>query len=112
MVFGLSFTPAQISYSQHERPKTDESTLFPQGRIRNRSIQPRHRAVVAIPVFTSDAFRYRDAFQFVISKTTLNDGAILSERGSSKSANRVAMNSPRPAHRCKITDSPPRVPAD
>ncbi len=34
---------------------------------------------VAIPVFTSDAFRYRDAFQFVISKTTLNNGAILSE---------------------------------
>lgn len=34
---------------------------------------------VAVPVFTSDAFRYRDTFKFVISKTTLNDGSILSE---------------------------------
>lgn len=34
---------------------------------------------VAIPVFASNAFRYRDAFQLTISKLTLNDGSIIGE---------------------------------
>lgn len=34
---------------------------------------------VAIPVFASNAFRYRDAFQLTISKLSLNDGAIVGE---------------------------------
>lgn len=31
---------------------------------------------VAVPVFASDAFRYRDAFQLVVSKTAVKDGTI------------------------------------
>lgn len=34
---------------------------------------------VAIPVFASDEFRYRDSFRFVISKTTVSDGRIQCE---------------------------------
>ncbi|MGL4400741.1 MAG: hypothetical protein ACRCXD_12790 [Luteolibacter sp.] len=34
---------------------------------------------VAVPIFTSDAFRYRDAFKFTITKSAIVDGEIHSE---------------------------------
>jgi hypothetical protein len=34
---------------------------------------------VAVPVFASNEFRYRNAFEFTISKVTLNDGSIVAD---------------------------------